>query len=40
VLALRGAVPFADEQATNRFRALARSLFDALLEARLPGNVA
>jgi len=40
VLALRGAVPFADEQATNRFRALARSLFDALLEARLPGNAA
>jgi hypothetical protein len=33
-------VPFADEQATIRFRALTRSLFEALLEARLPGNAA
>jgi len=40
VLALRGAVPFIDEQATVRFRALTRSLFDALLEARLPGSAA
>ncbi len=36
VLALRGAAPFADEQATLRFRALTRALFDALCEARLP----
>jgi exodeoxyribonuclease V gamma subunit len=31
VLALRGAMPFDDEQATIRFRALTRTLFDALL---------
>jgi exodeoxyribonuclease V gamma subunit len=31
VLALRGAMPFADEQAMIRFRATARTLFDALL---------
>jgi len=36
VLALRGATPFADEQATVRFRALTRALFDALREARVP----
>ena len=36
VLALRGASPFADEQATVRFRTLTRALFDALREARVP----
>jgi hypothetical protein len=30
VLALRGAMPFSDEQAMIRFRAVARRLFDTL----------
>jgi exodeoxyribonuclease V gamma subunit len=37
-LALRGAVPFVDEQATTRFRALTRAVFAALLDARVPGG--
>jgi exodeoxyribonuclease V gamma subunit len=37
-LALRGAMPFADETATARFRAWTRAVFGALREARVPGS--
>ena len=40
LLALRGAMPFADEQATLRFRALARDVFGALRDARVPEHAA
>jgi exodeoxyribonuclease V gamma subunit len=35
-LALRGAMPFENDSATVRFRALTRAVFDALRDARLP----
>ena len=35
-VALRGAAPFDDDQATLRFGALSRAIFDALTEARVP----
>lgn len=39
-LALRGAMPFDDDGATQRFGALARTIFDALRHARVPENAA
>jgi exodeoxyribonuclease V gamma subunit len=39
-LALRGAAPFADEAATQRFRELAMQIFDALCDARVPERAA